>query len=450
MAKEPGFSVLPELFGNNHGIVINGKVYLVDASGSDGSLEYRSKRYPLTYHGSMEKMQSIDELAKAREIEMFKREALHDALGNFMPVKTDFDLHLMFQCITDILPELDEFDGRVNDFPRSYLVRLRKKEILDKMPVVENIEEFSRKKAEDSIYDYFQDMMEKKWAQCADNDIWTTKVDFEQSFIFMDKKFVIFPSEEKGADMIFRKNGNACHYITEKKLPGGFIRIPLSAMKVVQFLDECQMNLDNNLLDSFGRYCADQKTKFEKDELVSESFTYQRSGVRLVGDERKNKLFIYTIPVPFAMHDIREGFTERWYPFYNPPEIGVFVSYDNTRRGRIRKVSNVHVDGDIEYMHFNAKKGKPREFCGPANYHQRKMESWQESLRRTIMHGTNTLLNGMDERSLKEFSKNGVLGEGYMNKLSKREWIPEEKVEEDNLLKTNMHPICPAYMDKEL
>jgi len=178
-------------------------------------------------------------------------------------------------------------------------------------------------------------------------------------------------------------------------------------------------------------------------------FSYQGAGLRKMSHEDKDRIFLYVKPCGFAMHDIREGFTDRWYPMRTPPEVGILVAAGEEGRymveeGTMHFHGDVYVNGTFVYPLFSSQRNTLKSFCGAEKFHRRPGETWQDSMIRTIMFGVDTLFNGMTDDSMIEYSEGGIKGERHHNRLSALEWITEQQVESEGLYKTNLHDTVSA------
>jgi len=431
------------------GIVFNGEIYEVSHGATDGYLEYGSGRQDLRFIGTLENILAVDELVHAHDIKRFKQETVQAVFDRYVAAARQYgsDISLVaFQCIYDVIPYLDEFDPRVPNMPRDDLIELRREELVpfargmkDKVTKAEVrsaiasglgfIAKELEEAAELSEKPYKRGRLREDKASITCED----EFDFDQTFLRvrdeegLKRNYELAPRKARG-DVVFKKKGRE-RLIFKKgeRIRRAQLYGSLSSTRHRQYLMDASMEITDRKLDAFGRYFSRKGgvTNME-DEL-----DYHGSGFQFIG----GRFFVYTTPMGFAMHDIREGHTEKWYPFPDPPKVGVTIH----SRGDEIYVSQAGVEGDFDYLHFNSKRGEIKGFCGPQFNTPSYSDDWTEKVVGSIMHGVNTLFNGMNEDSLREYEAAGS-SLSYSPPLAQRQWITRDQVREMGLLETNIHP----------
>jgi len=428
MAEELEFYFLKRAL-RAEGIVIGGELYISDLAATDASMHVQERTIPLRHVGSIENVIDVEMLVQAKDIRKYKQAAMDHAIQGIVSSTHNASRRalLTFEILNGLLPYLDEFDARVNSMPRSDLVALRRKEIMDLLGTTENTNLLlNREQVKASVAKKLDEL-------CKVNES-VLRMDFKPTYLVLDgASYALTPRKFRGDVAFSTASGQQLFKMSVGANPLGRLNDYLAHRIVHQVGGEFDREkLDDLLAFLNSKYCATNPGK----ELVND-FQYGSCGIRQFNGIE----FVYVTPVGFAMHDIREGFTDRWYPFRNPPEVGVFVNstkVDDTTR------NTIYVNGDFEYIHFSSKKGEPKTFCGTDRNVIVKGNTWQERTINRIMHGVYTLFNGLDEGSLTRYENNGILGEAYLHPLSTLNWITEAEVEREGLLKTNLHPTVRA------
>ncbi|MFH2021182.1 MAG: hypothetical protein ABIJ34_07215 [archaeon] len=411
------------------GIVLDNHIYYLNQNSNDAVLEVmttdspiRRGTYGLAYQGTMRDVLGLEETVRSQDIKQFLEESLSSVYETFLSKGSLGGNGIpYFLCLTDIIPALDQSDPRINDYSRSELLEIRRKEIFSL------VSETPIEKSNEITNQQIMRAVRKSFG--LDKD--TVKFDFEQHFLLCGHENTYRLSDRTHiGDISISFNGGSRLLKLENQIDLDREMRLVSASRTQEIFGQFVRQMDKKRIDEFAGYCRASGMMALKQEP---EIDYMGSGVRYVGGEG---LFVYLKPLPFAMHDIRAGHTHKWYPFYNPPEIGVLIHQESEGM----KVSEVHVNGDFEYFNFTSKKGDYRTFCGPGKYDRLPGESWQQSVIRTIMYGVNTLQNGLTNASIRQHSN----GESYKRPMSQMSWITYAEVMEKNLLPTNMYPIMEA------
>jgi len=416
------FYLLPHMF-SRMGIVVNGEIFHVKPNARDAFLTFEEKEYGLQFQGSAGNIQSVDELSRTQYIREFQEAAFEKAIGRYL--WQNADEVLFFQCLVDVLPQLDEFDSRINNMPKSDLISIRAKEIASMIPSPPGETNLlTRRQIRQTICSLIEEGSP------------IARFNYSPNLLVIDhEKIYHLTSRLHRGDIVFRKNrGKPKLFKTGEPLNREEFINTFDLDRTCYYLKKTAHSITDEKLDALIRYCQTKGLHAGMQTHIE----YERSGVTLIKYDGSEKIFVYVHPMGFAMHDIRRGFTERWYPFRNPPKVGVAVY----RRKEKIEVSQVCVDGDINYLHFASKEGVPHSFCKRGQNRPKNISgTWQEEAVIEIMWGVYSLYNGMNADSLKEFSSGALFGEGYRPPLSQREWMTESQVEAEGLIKTNLHPI---------
>lgn len=423
MVEQVKFYLLNQILNRGEGVIVDGDLYLCDNSAKDAFLEQQGKTRSLRYQGCIGDIVSAEEVIRSDEIRKFKQQAVDAAFSKLLGTTQSLDALLVFQCMHDILPYLDEFDSRVNDMPRSELVELRRKELFDQIPSQKGAKQarLSRSKVRSKITQIIFDMYEDR-----EQEVFTRFDGYEQSLIFDEEQIhQLIPKQYRGDVIFWRNRGKKRLFKRGERVKGLSSR--LDRLKTTEMLTEIAEEITDERINAFiqfykkihaGYEIAATLKEYEHSGMFQETFGNTRSEQMAL----KKSFFVYVHPPGFAMHSPYNA--EQWYPFPNPTRAGVQVGYG--KDGSVY-VSDFLVQGPFNYLNFEVREGCESTFCGPGNYKPKPNGTWQESVVDYILHGVHTLFNGWQA--------------GATAHPDKFVPITEQEVEKLGLLKTNIHPI---------
>ncbi|MDD5193078.1 MAG: hypothetical protein PHF67_00675 [Candidatus Nanoarchaeia archaeon] len=439
----------------HHGIILNGHCYLLHSSRipNSGVLKVEGKVLgSLSYEGRLENICHCDSVCNALNINEFKAKAVERAFQTLMDIEMSKDQSLLlFHVFSDVLPALMEFDSRIATTPRSELLELRKREFLGMISESTSKRRLTRQMVRRSI----SDLLKKEQAEQAEADQdfeertgidrhleLSDSFDFNPNLLIYEKpgfrhdevKPVIYELEprkfvgnvevvdKRGNRRLFRKRGEITPEEYVKKYQG---------FRTQNYLNEAARTLNAKRVDEFIEFCSRLKgnVKLSETDICHENsgihfFPYAFPGERDYGEDRKHQcLYVYIKPPPYAMRSLTDP--NLYYPFENPPEVGVFLKYSDLGV----EVSKIQVNGDFLFVNHEFRLGHPQTFCGPLDYKPTSTRPWTENVVDYIMiDGVGTLQNGMSPGS-------------HHRNIEGMTPITEAEVGRRGLIKTNIHDL---------